>query len=353
MRTDLLQVAAELARRNEAFVMALVVRREPASSAQPGNMAIITERGEFHGWLGGSCIRPTVLREAAATIEAGAPRLISLSPHPDAERRDGVTTFPMTCHSGGTVEIYLEPVMPAPRLLVFGLTPIAEALVRLGKAMGYVVDVADPLADAASFPAADHVSATIDAVMLKGRPRSQRDRLSAVVVTQGERDEEAAAEALSVDPAYIAVVASRQRFAQIRETLLATGVARDAIDRIRNPAGLDIDAKAPEEVALSILAEIVRDQRASRTGTPTPDRDAAAVHAGTGSAGAPHREAAGEARHAAAPPVSEARDPVCGMMVEVASARHTAEHDGRTYYFCCGGCRQRFVTAPERYAVVA
>ncbi len=323
MRADLLQIAAELARRNEAFVIALVVRREPASSAQPGNMAVITESGEFHGWLGGSCIRPTVLREAVAAIDAGAPRLISLSPDPDAERRGGVTTFPMTCHSGGTVEIFLEPVMPAPRLLVFGLTPIAEALVRLGKAMGYVVDVADPGADAASFPAADHVAAAIEDAVLKDRPRSQRDRLFAVVVTQGERDEEAAAEALSVDPAYVGVVASRQRFAQIRETLLATGVAREAIDRIRNPAGLDIDAKAPEEIALSILAEIVqrRRKRTEPRATATADR--------------------------------EARDPVCGMTVEVATARHTAAHDGRTYYFCCGGCLQRFLAAPERYPVVA
>jgi xanthine dehydrogenase accessory factor len=356
MRTDLLQVAAELARRNEAFVLALVVRREPASSAQPGNMAVITERGEFHGWLGGSCIRPTVLREAVAAIEAGVPRLISLSPRPDAERRAGVTTFPMTCHSGGTVEIYLEPVMPAPRLLVFGLTPIAEALVRLGKAMGYVVDVADPGADAASFPAADHVAGAVD-TMLKGRPRSQRDRLFAVVVTQGERDEEAAAEALSVDPAYVGIVASRQRFAQIRETLLATGVARAAIDRIRNPAGLDIDAKAPEEIALSILAEIVQCRR-KPSAVGGRERD---VGSGFSRIAEPPGQDVGSGLSRIAEPESgatattdrEQRDPVCGMMVEVATARHTAEHDGRTWYFCCGGCRQRFLAAPERYPVVA
>jgi len=220
------------------------------------------------------------------------------------------------------VEIYLEPVMPAPRLLVFGLTPIAQALTRLGKAMGYAVDVADPGADAATFPGADQVLTAFDAAPLKGRPPSQRDRLFAVVVTQGERDEEAVAEALSVEPAYVAVVASRDRFAQIRETLLATGVGRGVIDGIRNPAGLDINAKAPEEIALSILAEIVKVARAS----------AGARHA------VPLQETtAGE------------RDPVCGMSVNTATARHTAEHDGRTYYFCCGGCRQRFLAAPEQY----
>jgi xanthine dehydrogenase accessory factor len=322
MRAELLQIAADLARKGEPFALAFVVRREPASSAQVGNMAVVTESGQFHGWLGGSCIQPTVMREAAAALQQDAPRLLSLSPDPGAEHRPGVTVFPMTCHSGGTVEIYLEPVMPAPRLLVFGVSPTAAALVRLGKAMGYTVDAVDPEADGGRLPEAHRIITRFAPDQFLARPASQRHRLFAVVATLGERDEDAAMEALSVEPAYLGVVASRRRFAQISETLAGRGVSRAALEAIRNPAGIDIDAKAPEEVALSILAEIVQVKRAGRSSARTRPVEA---------------------------PAAEERDPVCGMTVEVATARHKAEHDGRTYYFCCGGCRQRFLAAPERF----
>jgi xanthine dehydrogenase accessory factor len=358
MRAELLQVAADLAGRGEPFVLALVVRREPASSAQVGNMAIVTGDGQFHGWLGGSCIRPTVIREAAVALRDDAPRLIALSPDPDAARRPGVTALAMTCHSGGSVEIYLEPVMPAPRLLVFGASPTAAALARLGKAMGYGVDVVGPDANAASFPEADRVMSGYPPTAGQAAP-ARRGRLFAVVATLGERDEDAAREALAAQPAYLGVVASRRRFAQIREALAGEGVAAAAIDSIRNPAGLDINAKAPEEVALSILAEIVQVRRA-RQG----DADALRLgHESVREAKSPPLRIAGESHPAGAvrpatephPPEhhsdgSEARDPICGMTVTVAGARHVAEYEGRTYYFCCGGCRQRFLAAPGRYA---
>jgi xanthine dehydrogenase accessory factor len=320
MRSDILQLAAELARKGEPFVMAVVVRREPASSAQVGNASLITEAGECHGWLGGSCIQSTVIREALAALKGSAPRLISLSPNPDADRRAGVLAFPMTCHSGGSVDIYLDPVLPAARLLIFGVSPAAQALARLGKVMGYAVDVADPDADREAFPDADRIVETIRKEDLEGRP--QHGRFFAVVATLGQHDEEAARAALALDPAYLGVVASRTRFAQIRETLLAGGVSAAALDRIANPAGLDIGARAPEEVALSILAEIVKVRRASYHGS-------------------------------AQQPALEARDPVCGMTVAISTAKHKAEHGGRTYYFCCGGCRERFVAAPDRYVGAA
>jgi xanthine dehydrogenase accessory factor len=326
MRTDILQLAADLSRRGEAFVMAVVVRREPASSAQVGNTALITETGEYHGWLGGSCIQSTVEREAVAALGDSSPRLISLSPDPDADHRTGVTSFPMTCHSGGSVDIYLEPVLPAPKLLLFGVSPVTQALVRLGKVMGYSVDVVDPDADRAGFPDADRIVATLsDEDDVADRPVSQKKRLFAVVATLGQNDEEATLAALRAEPAYLGVVASRKRFAQIRETLVAGGAAAQALDSITNPAGLDIGARAPEEVALSILAEIVRIRRG---------------------AGEP---AATEIK--APSPIREERDPVCGMTVAVETARHRAEHSGRTYYFCCAACRVRFLATPERYAI--
>jgi xanthine dehydrogenase accessory factor len=229
----------------------------------------------------------------------------------------------MTCHSGGSVDIYLEPVLPAPKLLLFGVSPAAQALARLAKVMGYSVDVIDPDADRVGFPDAERILDTVSVEELASRPASQKGRLFAVVATLGQHDEESTLAALGVEPAYLGVVASRKRFAQIRETLAARGASAQALESITNPAGIDIGARAPEEVALSILAEIVRVRRAAAE-APSVSPPATAAR--------------------------EARDPVCGMSVEVATARHYAEHAGRTYYFCCGGCRGRFLATPDRYA---
>ncbi len=297
MRAEFLQLAADLARRGEPFVLAVVVRRESYSSAHQGDMAVITADGGYHGWLGGNCTQPVVRREAARALADGQPRLVSLSPDPLHDARPGVVALPMACHSGGTVEIYLEPVLPPPRLLLFGDSPGARALAQLGKAMGYLVEAGDPAgAKAAVGPAP-----------------------FAVVVTMGESDEESVIAALAAQPVYLAVVASRKRFAQIRETLLGRGVPAAALDRIKNPAGLDIGARLPEEVALSIVAEIVQLRRTFAVA----EQPAATQH--------------------------EELDPVCGMTVAVASARHRAEHKGRDFYFCNARCREKFLADPERW----
>jgi len=322
MRSDLLILCADLVRRGEPFALATVVRRQAASSAQQGDGALVTADGAFHGWLGGSCTQPTVVAEARKAIADGRPRLISLSPDPAAERRPGVLVFPMTCHSGGTVEIYLEPVLPASRLLVFGVSPVARALARLGRAMGFAVEAADPEADAAAFPDAERVWTDFAAL-----PADSGLRTFAVVATMGERDEEALATALRVGPAYVGVVASHRRFAQIREGAAARGVADGNLSRVKSPAGLDIGARAPEEIAVSILAEIVQVRRS------IADDATSARPAGLPTA-APREEV----------------DPVCGMRVAVAGARHAASALGRDWYFCCGGCRERFLAAPERFA---
>ena len=329
MRADLLQLAAELAARGEPFVFALVVRHEPASSAQPGNMALVTGAGVVHGWLGGSCIQPTVEREAQLALAEGRPRLISLSPDPAQDRRPGVVVHPMTCHSGGTVDIYLEPVRPPPRLLLFGVAPTAQALCTLGKAMGYAVDVIDPDAERAAYPAADRVLPELPADDPLTQPRARAAEVFGVVSTMGQRDDEALLAAIPLEPAYLGVVASRRRFAEIRDLVAARGAPPDALERVRNPAGLDIGAKLPEEIALRVLAEIVQLRR-----TTEKRRDLPAVP----------EEAAMPARE------ETALDPICGMTVVVARARHTAEHGGRTWYFCNPRCRERFLATPERWA---
>jgi len=288
-------------------------------------MAVITADGGYHGWLGGNCTQPTVQREARRALADGQPRLVSLSPDPGRNARPGVTALPMTCHSGGSVDVYLEPILPVPRLLVFGPSPAARALSALGHDMGYLVDVVDPTGDRAAFPSADRIlgapSAPEVAALAAGA-----ENLFAVVATMGENDEDAVAAALALEPAYLGVVASRKRFALVRETLVSRGFPGERLDRVRNPAGLDLGARLPEEVALSILAEIVQVRR-SRLAELA--QDAAAV--------------------AAPPQVVEALDPVCGMTVAIATARHRAEYEGRAYYFCNSRCREKFLAAPERY----
>ena len=315
MRPDLLTLASNLAAREERFALVTVVRREPPSSARVGDVAVVTETGDYYGWVGGGCTRSTVLREARRAIADGEPRLLSLSPEPDGMQRPGMVALPMTCESGGTVEIYVEPVLPVARLLLFGSSPAVRVLARIGHAMGYRVEVVDPDADEASFPEAKRVSQTIAADAV---PRGAH----VLVATMGERDLEAIEAVAGCAPAYLGVIASAKRFAQLRDALLARGISRETLERISAPAGLDIGACTPEEVALSIMAQIVERRR----------RAAARAE------GAPPRE-----------PEREAVDPVCGMSVTIAGARHTAQVRDTTYYFCCAGCRTKFLADSARY----
>ncbi len=329
MRADLLLLAADLTKRGEAFVLATVVRREPPSSAQVGDSALITRGGFCHGWVGGACTQSTVVREALAALADGRPRLLALSPEPGVEQRPGTSALPLTCQSGGSVDIYLEPIVPAPRLVVFGGSPVAQAVARLAKATGYRVDAVEPSADRAAFPQADRVLATLPPPEPRAGTPADREPMLAVVGTMGNGDEEAIVAALAHEPLYIGLIASRRRFAQIRDALTALGVPRQSIDAIRCPAGLDIGAQTPDEIALSILAQIVKLQRTAETGRKQLPLAAAGAE-----------------------PAVEERDPICGMTVTAASP-HQAEFGGQVYRFCCGGCRQRFLADPGRYVAAA
>ncbi|HET6148203.1 MAG TPA: XdhC family protein [Polyangia bacterium] len=363
MRGELIDLAARLARAGEPFALATVVARSPPISAQVGDTALVTADGGFHGWVGGSCTRPTVIAEAQNALADGRPRLVALCPDPTSRRRPGLTVFPMTCHSGGSVEIHIQPVLPPARLLIYGLSPTARALVRLGKAMGYAVTVIDAAAEAADFPEADAVlsdpAALARAAFASAAPRY------AVVATQGQWDEEATAAALALDPppAYLGVMASGKRFGEMR-ALLAERAGQGAIDRIKNPAGLDLGATTPEEIAVSILAEIVARRAGvaravavegtvaapgSPTPTPTPTPAPTPTGGQMGRRSRSLAQAQAPVMAGGAAGEGQAIDPVCGMTVAIAGAAHRAEHAGQSYYFCCGGCRARFLAAPASF----
>jgi xanthine dehydrogenase accessory factor len=308
------------------------------TSARPGAHGIVHPDGSIEGWVGGSCAQPVVVREALHSLADGQPRLLRLSKDAPAEGRrgDGIVELVMTCHSGGTLEIYVEPNLPAPVLWVAGTTPIAGALVALGAASGFAVTLFDPIAEAASFPGAGRVLPDTDLAAI------EPDATPFVVVaTQGQWDEEALVGALRRDARYVGLVASPTRAVAVRAWLREEAkVADDRLAALRAPAGLDLGAETAEEVALSILAELVqvRRGRADFVASPGP----ATLAAATDSSGA--RPAI-----STAPDDIVLLDPVCGMTVDRDHVRHLAEHDGVVYAFCSLGCRTRFVKEPTAF----
>jgi xanthine dehydrogenase accessory factor len=300
-----LEQAGELTRRGQAFALATVVWRQGPSSGQQGSRAIITESGEVKGWIGGACAEPVVIREAQRVIADGEARLLLLgSPEQfGAAVPEGMTVVPIACQSEGALEVYVEPVLPAPRLVVVGRSPMAHTLADLARALGW---------RAALIDGPDFTSADADG------------RSMVVVATQGHYDEEAVEQAVAASPAYLGLVGSHRRGAALLGYLAERGVPRDRLDKVRVPAGLDLGRTTHEEIAVAILAELVK-LRASGALAPQPTAGAAAGAAGQ-------------------------TDPVCGMTVAAYRSGFALAHDGATYYFCSAGCRRAFEGDPAAYA---
>ncbi len=278
MSEDILEAALRLRQAGESFVIATVTRAEKPTSAKPGAKAIITAGGEWIGWIGGSCSRPSVEYEARRALASGKPHLVQLS-------------STETCASGGSLDIFLEPHVPKPHLVVIGHLPVAEALVNLAKPLGFRVTAMTPEGTPEQFASADVFLDHLDFEDLGPGARY------VVVASHGNYDEEGIEGASKAGADYVALVASKKRAS-------ALGVPDD----VKCPAGLDIGAVTPEEIALSILAEIVSVRRA-------------------------------EGRQ---PEPAAAKDPICGMMVGIEGARYTLERGDDTYYFCGAGCKDAY-----------
>jgi len=330
-----LNKAAELLAKNEPFVTALVVRFQAPISGKPGDKAIIYADGKMWGWIGGGCAQPAVIKEALKALADGQPRLVRISP--DGAPEDGIIDYTMTCHSGGSLDIYIEPVLPKPHILILGRSPVAQTLARLGKAIGYRVSAAAPGADHKQFPDVDFLQTELN---LDGL-RITSDTFI-VVSTQGENDEEALEQAAKSSASYIAFVASKVKAEKVGEYLRREGVSSERVSQIRAPAGLDLRATLPEEIAVSILAEVV--QLKSERARPSSD---------------PKKTVSVTVLPVLGPPVSghqpashhEVRDPVCGMTVNIAVAKYKSEHRGSSVYFCCARCKQAFDLEPEKYSL--
>src|SRR4051812_45832892 len=286
-------VARKLAER-VPFVVATVVRAARPTSVRPGDSALVLADGMIEGFVGGVCAQESVRLHAARAMETGEAMLLRLvpgtsaAPGADPIPQDGVLVVNNPCLSGGAPEIFIEPRIPAPRVVVLGDTPVAAALADLAPRVGLAVEAG----------------------------AAEPGDLGLVVASHGRDEEDALVRGLREGVPYVALVASRRRGAAVLAALDVDDALRE---RVRTPAGLDIGAYTAEEIALSILAEIVSVRR-SRV---TP------------------------------PPVAEAVtavDPVCGMEVLVTDATPRLEHAGATVYFCCDGCRGSFAADPVRHA---
>ncbi len=327
---DVLEEAGELTRRGQPFALATVVWRQAPSSGQQGSRAIITASGDLHGWIGGACAEPVVIREARQVITEGVPRLLLLGTRDQfgAAVPDGMTVVPIACQSEGALEVYIEPVLPAPHLVIVGRSPMVETLADLSRALGWRTTVVDR----GAFSAAD------------------ADQSSMVVVaTQGHGDEEAVEQAVAAGPAYLGLVGSAKRGAGVLGYLADRGVPQDQLDRVRVPAGLDLGRTTHREIAVAILAELV--QLRASGGLAQLLLWAAVRKRSPARRGAP-KACPRRARDSASPggsPPRESRDPVCGMTVTADASSYPLEHDGETYYFCCAGCRRSFQEDPAAY----
>jgi xanthine dehydrogenase accessory factor len=293
--------ARQLADQGESFVTATVVRAQSPTSVVAGNVALVHPDGTIEGFVGGSCAEHSVRAYSLEAIQSGDPLLLRILPFGDeseigpegreVDSQPGAVTVQNPCLSGGAIEIFLEPVMPSPRLLVLGDTPIAGALLRLGAELG------------------------LDAIAVDDKTIDPRPGDLALIVAAHGRDElNALRLGLEEGLPYVGLVASRKRGDGVIGELRGDGVPPELLERIDVPAGLDIGARTPPEIALSILAKVI----AIRRGEPAA--------------------------------ATSAIDPVCGMTVAAVASTPSVRHEGETVYFCSEGCKAKFEAAHQHVA---
>ena len=294
----------DLRAREEPFVLATVVAYKSPQSAKPGSKAIIKPDGSMIGWIGGGCVQPIVLREAKQALQTGSPKLLTISPDEPRDDWNGVKSYRMTCEGGGSLEIYLEPFVPKPQLLIIGRSPVAQTVSHLGRLLDFKVIVADPEARSESFPDADLVLTDLNVA----RDHINQDSY-VVVATMGNGDEEGLLAVAGTRPKYLGLVASAKKSEALFEYARTTGATGEDIAAFKCPAGVDLGGETLPEIALSVAAELIRVRRASVEEVSTNN---------------------------------VAVDPICGMTVDTENAKYTSVVNNQTIYFCCLRCKETF-----------
>ena len=347
MKSVMTRRASELAAQRAPFVTATVVRTQRPTSARPGDVALVLGDGTIEGFVGGVCAQHSVRVYALKTIESGGPVLLRILPDGSGEEvaeddeqivsageevssEEGAVTVKNTCLSGGAIEVFLEPVIPAPRVLVVGDAPIAGAIHRIGDELGLEI-------------------VTVE----KDGPEPTADDLAVVVAGHGRDEYDAIRRGLEAGVPYVGLVASHKRGKAVLDDLREDGVPAGLLELVDIPAGINIGAREPGEIAVSILAKIVSVRREERIDAPQPVGGLAVHHAG----GRAHEKAPARAparpksaTKSAAPII--AVDPICGMTVAAVPGTPSVEHDGETFYFCCDGCKAKY-EAQHQHATAA
>ena len=278
--------------------------------------AIITIDGKMEGWIGGGCAKDTVIDEALHCLKTGMASVLRLSPEQIA---DGKVSYKkevfLTCESGGTLEFHIEPVLPMTKLVIYGNTPTVKALSKMGEHLGYEVYALAPGISKMDLP---------DGVIKKEEFSIIEGQCVAIVATQGDGDLKALRAAVASKPEFLSLIASKKKTNTLLKQLENEGIEKDMIGSIKFPAGLDIGAITPQEIAVSIMAELVQQKRA------VAQREEIILEVKDTENG-------------------KEQDPICGMLVDPQTADSFFEHDGVNYYFCCGGCKEKFEAEPAAY----
>ncbi len=321
MYNELIDQISKYMGQGEEFAVAQVIWREAPSSGKPGDKAIILKDGSLIGWIGGGCVKGIAVKEAQEAIRENRSRLVRIDPDAENSEDGSHKTYRMTCHSGGTMELFIEPITPNPQLIIVGKSNIARALSKLAIATNLRVNVLSKDVHKGMFPGANNIHDRVDF------SKVNIDKNTFIVVaTQGEDDEESIRKALETSCNYVGFISSLRKSVKIKEYLAQTELSANRINELKTPVGMDINAKLPEEIAISILAEIVqlfRDPKRKEVQEPdTVINDATSIH------------------------------PVCSTPVSKKDAKHVLEYGGHTVYFCCDGCKVSFDTEPEKYIEV-
>ena len=319
MYNDLIYQISKYMEQGEEFAVAQVIWREAPSSGKPGDKAIILKDGTMIGWIGGGCVKGIAIKEAHEAIRENKSRLVRINPDEvNGEEDSNHKTYRMTCHSGGTMELFIEPITPNPQLIIVGKSNIARALSKLAIAANLRVNVLSNDVHKGMFPGVNNIHDRVDFSKIN------IDKNTFIVVaTQGEDDEESIRKALETSCNYVGFISSLRKSVKIKEYLEQTELSANRINELKTPVGMDINAKLPEEIAISILAEIVelfRDpNRKVDNESDTVINDDSYIN------------------------------PVCGVSVSKKDAKHVLEYGAHTVYFCCDGCKVSFDTEPEKY----
>ncbi len=287
------RVAQDLKAQGVAYALVTVVRTVAPTSAFVGAQAIVAADGSLHGWIGGGCAKGVVIAAASKALASGLPKLLRIGNDQTVDD-EGIEQHAMLCASNGTIELFIQPFSERPGLCVLGTTPAADEARFLAERLG---------------------------IKLSALPEAAPIVL---VATQGEGDETALMAALGSGAAHVLMIASARKAERLRAEMLARGVPAERVAALRSPAGPDIGASTPAEIALAAIAEVVGLRRFNR-----PEQLAAA-----------------------GPPAGYV-NPVCGALISAPMVIHRLEHDGLAQYFCCDHCRQEFERDPDKYTAIA